>query len=137
MNFVINIYENQPAAQCAMRGYSGMKTLLKSLLSSDQFLNNAIIPEVKNKKVCFYPLAVEVMAAAVFSISARAEEAATAAGSENAVTPNHWGFNLSPYMWLPGISGGLSAQQQSSSVNLSFIDIVDKPRRFPLEFIRI
>jgi len=135
MNFVKNIYEKQPTAQYAMRGYSGMKTPFTKPLSSDQFFNNATIPDAQRSKMCFYPLAVAVMAAALFSMSAKAEEPTTAASFEKSATPSHWGFNLSPYLWLPGISGDLSAQQQSSSVDASFIDIVDKSRRFPLGFM--
>jgi hypothetical protein len=135
MNFVKNIYENQAASQCAMRVYSNMKTPLIRRRNTDQFLNNAITTDAQHSKVCFYLLAVAVMAAALFSISARADEAATAASLGKSAATSPWGFNLSPYMWLPGISGDLSAEQQSASVDVSFIDIVDKSRRFPLGFM--
>lgn len=136
MNFVKNIYEKQPASpQCAMRGYSAIKTPPSKPSNSDQLLNNATMPDAQHSKACFYPFAVAVMAAALFSMPVKAEEAPTAASLGKSAATSPWGFNLSPYLWLPGISGDLSAQQQSSSVDASFIDIVDKSRRFPLGFM--
>lgn len=46
-----------------------------------------------------------------------------------------WGFNLSMYTWLPGIYGNFSAGGHSGSVDVNFIDIVDKSRRIPLGFM--
>ncbi|MDD5321466.1 MAG: hypothetical protein PHD43_12785 [Methylococcales bacterium] len=136
MKFVKNIYESQPDAQCAMLGYSGMKTPITKPLCSNQLLNNATMSaDAQHSNVCFYTLAVAVISSALFSISARADEPATSASLEKSAATSPWGFNLSPYLWLPGISGDLSAQQQSSSVDASFIDIVDKSRRFPLGFM--
>lgn len=46
-----------------------------------------------------------------------------------------WGFNLSMYMWLPGVDGSFSAGPLSKSVDVSFIDISGKLRNFPLSFM--
>jgi hypothetical protein len=46
-----------------------------------------------------------------------------------------WGFNLSSYLWLPGINGSVSAGQHNGSVDVSFIDIFNKSSRVPLGFM--
>ena len=45
-----------------------------------------------------------------------------------------WAFNLTLYMWFPGVNGNFSAGPLSESVNLSFIDIADKLSSFPMAF---
>ena len=45
-----------------------------------------------------------------------------------------WAFNLTMYMWFPGVNGDFSAGPLNSSVDLSFIDIADKLRSFPMAF---
>ena len=47
---------------------------------------------------------------------------------------SHWGFNLSLYTWLAGLTGDFSVGPLSKSVDSNFIDIVDKSRRFPMGF---
>jgi hypothetical protein len=46
----------------------------------------------------------------------------------------HWGFNLTNYLWLPGTEGSVSVGSNTRTVNANFVDIVDKSRRFPLGF---
>ena len=46
-----------------------------------------------------------------------------------------WGFNLTTYLWLPGIDGSITAGQRTGSVDVNFIDIVNKSRRVPLGFM--
>jgi hypothetical protein len=54
--------------------------------------------------------------------------------AENAAFQNPWAFNLTLYMWFPGLDGNFSARQLSDSFNLSFIDIADKLSSFPMAF---
>jgi hypothetical protein len=58
----------------------------------------------------------------------------TAAAEADAVR-NPWAFNLTLYMWLPGADGTFSAGPLSKSVDVSFIDIAEKLRNFPLAFM--
>ncbi len=46
-----------------------------------------------------------------------------------------WGFNLSTYLWTPGIAGSFSSGQHSGSVDVNFIDIFNKSSRVPLGFM--
>ncbi|MFM8331082.1 MAG: hypothetical protein ACKN9T_05285 [Candidatus Methylumidiphilus sp.] len=54
--------------------------------------------------------------------------------SEEASKPAdaHWAFNLSLYTWLAGLNGNFSVGPLSQSVDVNFIDIVNKSRRPPL-----
>jgi hypothetical protein len=45
-----------------------------------------------------------------------------------------WAFNLTLYMWFPGVNGDFSAGPLNSSVDLSFIDIANKLSSFPMTF---
>lgn len=65
--------------------------------------------------------------AVLFSATAQSEQL-----SEN--SNNHWGFNLTNYVWLSGVNGKFSVGSNTRPVNANFIDIVDKSRRFPLAF---
>lgn len=47
---------------------------------------------------------------------------------------NHWAFNLTMYMWFPGLEGNFSAGPLNDSFSLSFIDIADKMSSFPMAF---
>jgi hypothetical protein len=58
-----------------------------------------------------------------------------AAQSADAAPASPWGFNLSTYLWLSGAKGSFSSQKDTSTFDLSFIDIVDKSRRVPLGFM--
>jgi hypothetical protein len=54
--------------------------------------------------------------------------------NEDSVVYDPWAFNLTLYMWFPGLDGNLSAGPLSESVNLTFIDIARKLRSFPMAF---
>jgi len=54
--------------------------------------------------------------------------------NEDSVVHDPWAFNLTLYMWFPGLDGNLSAGPLSESVNLTFIDIARKLRSFPMAF---
>jgi hypothetical protein len=54
--------------------------------------------------------------------------------NEDSVVHDPWAFNLTLYMWFPGLDGNFSAGPLSDSVNLSFIDIARKLRSFPMAF---
>ena len=64
-----------------------------------------------------------------------AEETPSAINVEKPASASPWGFNLSTYLWLPGMNGSFSAGTHSGSVDANFIDIVDKSRRVPLGFM--
>lgn len=53
--------------------------------------------------------------------------------STDTVSP--WSFNLTPYVWLPGVSGSYRARSKSKSVDVNFIDIADDLDSFPLAFM--
>lgn len=55
--------------------------------------------------------------------------------SDELALESPWAFNLTLYTWLAGVSGNFNAGPISQSVDASFIDIVDKSRRFPLGFM--
>ncbi len=46
-----------------------------------------------------------------------------------------WAFNITLYMWLPGVDGNFSAGPVNRSIDKNFIDIVDASHRFPLGFM--
>lgn len=58
-----------------------------------------------------------------------------AAETPPAAPTSPWGFNLSSYLWTPGISGSFSAGQRNGSVDVNFIDIFNKSSRVPLGFM--
>ena len=76
----------------------------------------------------------------VFKSLALAAALATASSVHGAETADDgdiqdpWAFNLTLYMWFPGVNGDFSARQNSDSINLSFIDIADKLSSFPMAF---
>lgn len=49
--------------------------------------------------------------------------------------PTPWGFNLSTYLWTPGLYGDFSSGQRTASVDVNFIDIFSKSSRVPLGFM--
>ena len=57
-----------------------------------------------------------------------------AKNTEDRIVHDPWAFNLTLYMWFPGLDGNLSAGPLSESVNLTFIDIARKLRSFPMAF---
>jgi hypothetical protein len=46
-----------------------------------------------------------------------------------------WAFNLTLYMWLPGVKGNFEAGPLNASADASFIDIAGKLRNLPLAFM--
>jgi hypothetical protein len=75
----------------------------------------------------FKPLAV----AAALAMAPHVHGAGTA---ESSAVHDPWAFNLTMYMWFPGVNGTVSAGPLSESVNASFIDIAGKLRSFPMAF---
>ena len=75
----------------------------------------------------FNPLA--LAAALVTASNVYAAETADAGAIHNP-----WAFNLTLYMWFPGVNGDFSAGSRSDSISLSFIDIADKLSSFPMAF---
>ncbi|MEW6037632.1 MAG: hypothetical protein AB1648_05210 [Pseudomonadota bacterium] len=61
--------------------------------------------------------------------------AEAAAAADKPAYENPWAFNLSLYMWLPGLDGSFSAGPLSRSVDYSFVDIAGKLRNVPLAFM--
>ncbi len=53
---------------------------------------------------------------------------------ESSAVHDPWAFNLTLYMWFPGVDGNFSAGPLSDSFSLSFIDIADKLSSFPMAF---
>ena len=54
--------------------------------------------------------------------------------AESSAIHDPWAFNLTMYMWFPGVDGNISAGPLTESVSLSFIDIANKLRSFPMAF---
>ncbi len=54
--------------------------------------------------------------------------------TEDTAAYDPWAFNLTLYMWFPGIDGNFSAGSLGDSFSLSFIDIADKMSSFPMAF---
>lgn len=48
---------------------------------------------------------------------------------------NPWSFNLTPYVWLTGVKGSYSVGPKSQSVDLNFIDIMDRVSNVPVAFM--
>jgi hypothetical protein len=54
--------------------------------------------------------------------------------TESSAIHDPWAFNLTMYMWFPGVDGNFSAGPLGDSLSLSFIDIADKMSSFPMAF---
>ncbi len=61
--------------------------------------------------------------------------AADDAPTQQAASASPWGFNLSTYLWTPGINASISAAGHSGSADVNFIDIFNKSSRVPLGFM--
>ncbi len=84
------------------------------------------------KPIC--RLALALLAAMLLPVGVRSEEPpATTLAKPSSASP--WGFNLSTYLWLPGLNGSFTSDKKSGSVDVNFIDIVNKSRRVPLGFM--
>lgn len=68
-----------------------------------------------------------------FGSVSRGEDAAGPAPSADAY--DRWSFNLTMYAWLPGVNGSYRAGPLSKSVDVNFIDIVEKLSSVPLAFM--
>ena len=75
----------------------------------------------------FKPLALAGALATAFNVHA-------AETAEADAVQDPWAFNLTLYMWFPGLDGNFSAGPLSDSFSLSFIDIADKLSSFPMAF---
>ena len=93
------------------------------------------MPNPLQYKPSCHHLALAFLAAALFTASVLSDETPKAPALDKPVGTNPWGFNLTTYLWLPGVDGSFSAGQRTGSVDVNFIDIVDKSRRVPLGFM--
>jgi hypothetical protein len=75
-------------------------------------------------------LALAFLFASLHSVYARSDDVPKTPDS-----PSPWGFNLRTYLWLPGITGDISAGPFRREVDANFIDVVGKSRRAPLGFM--
>ena len=75
----------------------------------------------------FKPLAL----AAALATASSVHGAGTAEGD---AVQDPWAFNLTLYMWFPGVDGDFSAGPFNKSSDFSFIDIAGKLRSFPMAF---
>ena len=82
-------------------------------------------------KIRFFPLFKSLALAAALTTVSSVHGAGTTEGS---AVHDPWAFNLTLYMWFPGVNGNVSAGPLSESVNASFIDIAGKLRSFPMAF---
>jgi len=89
---------------------------------------------LQNKPPCHH-LALALLATALFTASVVSAYTPKSPDLDKPVGTSPWGFNLTAYLWLPGIDGSFSAGQRTGSVDVNFIDIVDKSRRVPLGFM--
>lgn len=46
-----------------------------------------------------------------------------------------WSFNLTPYVWLTGVTGNYTVGPKSKSVDVNFIDIAQNLSSFPVAFM--
>ncbi|MCX7111269.1 MAG: hypothetical protein NTX45_14310 [Proteobacteria bacterium] len=93
------------------------------------------MPNPLQKNSSFHLLALAFLAAALFTASVRSEETSKAPALDKPDGSSPWGFNLTTYLWLPGVDGSFSAGQRTGSVDVNFIDVVGKSRRVPLGFM--
>jgi hypothetical protein len=79
----------------------------------------------------FFPFFKPLVLASALAAASTVHSAETVA---DAAVHDPWAFNLTLYMWFPGINGNFSAGPLNRSVDLSFIDIADKLSSFPMAF---
>ncbi len=65
--------------------------------------------------------------------AAAADTTSEATAAAEATSP--WSFNLTPYLWLPGVTGSYRAGPKSKAVDVNFINIADNLDSFPLAFM--
>jgi len=93
------------------------------------------MPSPLQKKTSFHPLALAFLATSLFTASVRSEETSKTPASDKPAGSSPWGFNLTTYLWLPGVDGSFSAGQRTGSVDVNFIDVAGKSRRVPPGFM--
>jgi hypothetical protein len=93
------------------------------------------MPHLLQKKSSPRQLALAFLAAALFPASVYSAETPKTLDLDRPVGTSPWGFNLTTYLWLPGIDGSITAGQRTGSADVNFIDIVNKSRRVPLGFM--
>ena len=87
-----------------------------------------------NKTPLRHPV-LALLATVLFTASAYSADTPKSPDLDKPVGTSPWGFNLTTYLWLPGIDGSITAGQRTGSVDVNFIDIVNKSRRVPLGFM--
>ncbi|MCL7421874.1 MAG: hypothetical protein M8364_13310 [Methylobacter sp.] len=83
-------------------------------------------------KIIFHPAFKALILAAALAATSSVHGGGATEGKS---VQNPWAFNLTLYGWLPGVDGQFSAGRFNSSVDASFIDIVEELRGFPLAFM--
>jgi len=79
----------------------------------------------------FFPYLKPLAVAAALAMAPNVHGSGTA---ESSAVHDPWAFNLTMYMWFPGVDGNFSAGPLGDSLSLSFIDIADKMSSFPMAF---
>jgi hypothetical protein len=79
----------------------------------------------------FFPYLKPLAVAATLAMTPNVHGAGNA---ESSSVHDPWAFNLTMYMWFPGVDGNFSAGPLGDSLSLSFIDIADKMSSFPMAF---
>ncbi len=93
------------------------------------------MPDTLQKKTSLHHLALAFLATVLFTASVYSADTPKTPDLDKPVGTSPWGFNLTTYLWLPGIDGSVTAGQRTGSVDVNFIDIVGKSRRVPLGFM--
>ena len=93
------------------------------------------MPSPLPKKSSSHRLVSAFLAATLFTASAYSTDTPKTPDLDKPACSSPWGFNLTTYLWLPGVDGSFSAGQRTGSVDVNFIDIVGKSRRIPLGFM--
>ena len=86
-------------------------------------------------KTSHHHLVLAFLATVLFTASVYSADTPKSPDLDKPVGTSPWGFNLTTYLWLPGIDGSITAGQRTGSVDVNFIDIVNKSRRVPLGFM--
>jgi hypothetical protein len=93
------------------------------------------MPNHLPKKTNYYRLVSAFLGTTLFTSLVYSADIPKTPDLDKPVGTSPWGFNLTTYLWLPGIDGSISAGQRTGSVDVNFIDIVGKSRRVPLGFM--
>ena len=85
-------------------------------------------------KHCISSFFKPLIMAVVLAMASSVHGAGTA---ERDAVHDPWAFNLTLYMWFPGLNGDFSAGPLTESLDLSIIDIAGKLRSFPVALVWI